>query len=756
MSSLQTFDAQTASAYSRNYYNAEDPIVSNSKITDHLKNSRFSPNFSVGNFKQIFPLGTRRIFWFGQTGLHDRPYDIHGHWISPDGAEYSQDRAKRSKDNYYSTQMKLPRRKKNVQTGQWRFELRNAQNEVLLTEFFYVGEDSGQSIVDLEEVWTDPEYDISEADTLVLLHEIQITVDENYLVRRKVHKRVKILTEDGVSQAQLYEPYIEGFESIRIGLANTILPDGQIIPMVQQLAGTISEHHPSFTSSKVVVLNFEDVVKDSILEYDITFTSTKPFTRGMFYDQPKFSNTRPVAVAQYTVTVPEDMGIRYLNVNHEVNPNVQYLEESQQNVVEWTLKNIQPIKFEPNLPPYRQLGQTVIVSSSNQWGAVAKWWLKLASRKYIFSEEMEEWLAKTVNETDAPQVKIDKLFRAVRKKFKHLPGEFGRSAYEPPPVDEIFRQQQGDSKDLSLLLQAVLKKFDIDAYITLVRTRALGELATNVTGAGEFNHVLVTAELAPDEFQFLDPSAKYYQQDVLPPKINGSELMIIKGDVIDMISLPDNMGSVANGMTVDVDASIADDLSMTGTMLIEYFGTLDGETKGRLADMDGRSFQLYIQSMVNRLYPTGRFIRCETINQKKTLKNLRMIITFSVPNAIQQQEDQYVLPIVQQRMNFPDYLSSDRETALYKDNYGFIKTSVTINLPDEFQVEQIPIGHNLDSEFLAYYTDFYSEPGTVRLDDSITEKTMNISLEDYPLYYQLYENYAFGFKQPFKLKRVTE
>ncbi len=743
----------SAGALNQNYYNSETPIFGASKLTDHLKNSGFSPQYSIGNFKQVYSRNTRRIYWFGQTGLHDRPYDIHGHWITPSGELFHQDRAERNSDGYYSAKLKLPRRRSKVETGQWSFELRDGEGHLILREYFYIGTDSGNTTVDLDAIWTDPEYNIHEADAVIFDHIIDIDVDDDYVVTRTIHKRMKILTEKGARMSQLYEPYREAHESARITLMNTIKPNGEIVRIPQQLVGQVTEYHPEYTSSKAVVFAFPEVEVGSVLEYEITFKGNKPVSRDLFYHQFRFSESIPVANVRYTVTVPQSFGLRYLNVNHDYEPEIEVLDKSRENRIRWTIKNTPPLTFEKHMPPYREVGRSVVVSTTAHWGPVAKWWLQESRRKRILSDKMKEFVDQAVKDETHPQRKLARIFAAFRAKFTVLPEELGRVSYEPIPTDEVFRREAGNSRDLSHTLEVLLEYAGIEAFPTFVRTRPLGDLAPNVTGLGEFNHMILTVEFEPNAPQFLDPRATHFQKGTFKSDLFGAELMVVKGDVIDMITLP-IPGPTVSGQTLDVDAVVHSDFSMTGTMTMEYFGTADGEIKARLNGMKNRDFQLFIQSLVTRIFPNGRFERCETFNQKKFTRNARLVITFSVPNVIQEKAGGYAIRMVGTPINVPEHVKPERVNPIYKPTYGFSKTSMFIQLPEGLRAANVPSRQTVDTDMVAYYTEFSAVDNSIRLDDSITDKRLEVGLDEYERYFGFFDAYRQGVQVDIPLELV--
>jgi hypothetical protein len=104
---------------------------------------------------------------------------------------------------------------------------------------------------------------------------------------------------------------------------------------------------------------------------------------------------------------------------------------------------------------------------SNPEAALNNWCLNLYDdipklSKNTFEEIMPE--TGPLNDTDAL---IKSVFHFVQQKIKYIDIENGMNAFRPRDPNMVYKNRQGDCKDMSFLLYSILKHYGINAYIAL-------------------------------------------------------------------------------------------------------------------------------------------------------------------------------------------------------------------------------------------------------------------------------------------------
>ena len=121
--------------------------------------------------------------------------------------------------------------------------------------------------------------------------------------------------------------------------------------------------------------------------------------------------------------------------------------------------------------------------------------------------------------------RIDALYGWVQANTRYLGLYKGLSGIIPEPADKVLRDGYGDCKGLGVLLIALLRSVDIEAWPVLVRTGHLGPLAEDVPNPIQFNHFIVWANDGGDGL-WLDatlegcPAGVIYPQDAASPVLS--------------------------------------------------------------------------------------------------------------------------------------------------------------------------------------------------------------------------------------------
>jgi hypothetical protein len=105
--------------------------------------------------------------------------------------------------------------------------------------------------------------------------------------------------------------------------------------------------------------------------------------------------------------------------------------------------------------------------------------------------------------------------------------EFGIYSYMPYPVSQVYARRFGDCKDKAALMIALLRQAGIEAEMALVRTRRLGEIASQATSVALFNHAIV---YVPKYDLWLDGTAEYAGLHELPLDDQGSMALTVSAD----------------------------------------------------------------------------------------------------------------------------------------------------------------------------------------------------------------------------------
>jgi len=205
-------------------------------------------------------------------------------------------------------------------------------------------------------------------------------------------------------------------------------------------------------------------------------------------------------------------------------------------------------------PSITDLSPFVQVSGFSSWAAMADWYNNLLARRARLSGGLQQRLL---------QVALPRLAGAapglgarppaeiratVARVWSHLSAhldyrgdESGIHAYVPAPVGEVYASGLGDCKDGALLLTAWLRAAGVEADLALVRTAAMGQIASPASNGqvaatiSAFDHALV---YIPATQQWIDTTAPAFLSTELPSSDQNSLALIVRAGQRQLVHVP--------------------------------------------------------------------------------------------------------------------------------------------------------------------------------------------------------------------------
>ena len=194
-------------------------------------------------------------------------------------------------------------------------------------------------------------------------------------------------------------------------------------------------------------------------------------------------------------------------------------------VYHWEVNNVPRMFDEPNMPPYDEVLQRVMVSTVPQWQDISKWYWNL-SKPHLdkITPEMQATDSVLIANAPTDMDKIKALFYFVSSKIRYMgvTPEQDRPGFEPHDVCLTFDKKYGVCRDKAGLLVEMLRLAGFKAYPVLIN---IGAKRDPDVPQVDFNHAIVAVELKPGEYTLMDPTDEN-TRDLLPaPDRNRSYLV---------------------------------------------------------------------------------------------------------------------------------------------------------------------------------------------------------------------------------------
>ena len=133
--------------------------------------------------------------------------------------------------------------------------------------------------------------------------------------------------------------------------------------------------------------------------------------------------------------------------------------------------------------------------------------------------------------------------------------------YAENGIRDLIKNKIGNDADLNLMLTAMFRSANISAYPILISTVRNGQLNLAFPNVGNFNYVVVGAEI-DKRFYLFDATSKQSQANLLPSRVWNNSGLLIKDDKAEVITMFNAKMSYGTYLT---KAKINDDGTVSGT-----------------------------------------------------------------------------------------------------------------------------------------------------------------------------------------------
>ncbi|HBF35411.1 TPA: hypothetical protein DDW35_12690, partial [Candidatus Sumerlaeota bacterium] len=228
---------------------------------------------------------------------------------------------------------------------------------------------------------------------------------------------------------------------------------------------------PRYPAEKILVASLPGLQLGSIVEYRVKHTLKD---RAFFAMRSSFRSANPMDELHVRLSVPKELAVKITRTGGLEKKDAPGITETATTsgtakVIEWTARNMQPIKPEDSTPPLWSFVPTVSASSGN-WQAYATQ-VSAALQKASHGQPLTKKLTKTVLKDAQAKTDTQKV-RAIRNFVAENIRPVGPSLNELPltaitPADKTLEDGYGNSADRAVLLGAMLNDAGLDFHFTL-------------------------------------------------------------------------------------------------------------------------------------------------------------------------------------------------------------------------------------------------------------------------------------------------
>jgi len=547
-------------------------------------------------------------------------------------------------------------------------------------------------------------------------------------------ERIKILTEEGRKYANVEIPFVKGSYDVVHVHARSIRPDGSTADFDGKIfEKTIVKARGLKYLAKTFTL--PDVQPGSIIEYSFTydFKEYSLYESNWILSQELFTKVAKFSLKAYQGSFQNPFRVSW---RPRLPAGTAPPQEGPDHIVRMEAHNVDAFQVEDFMPPENELKARVdFVYSDEAFEPDAdKYWKKVGKKldgqveAFVGKKKaMEDALAQIVSPSDAPDVKLHKIYDRVQQ-FRNTSYEFQKTDQEdkrekekePVNVEEVWKRGYATGGNLDWLFLGLVRAAGFEAYPVYVSERR--------------NYFFSAKSMDKTKLD----------ANVVLVKVNGKDVYFNPGAAFTPFGLLEWSETGVTGLRLDKDGGtwIQSALPLSSDSQIERKAKLQlsetGELQGKLTvaftglqamsrrldeiHTDDVEKKKFIEEQVREYVPAA--VELDLTNQpdwKSSSQPLVAEFNLKIPGWVSGAGRRALLPVgifsAQEKRIFEH---ANRVHPLYFE-FPFEKVDdVTIDLPLGWQVQTLPPPQKQDGHIVVYDLKAEKDAGSIHLSRKLT------------------------------------
>jgi hypothetical protein len=435
----------------------------------------------------------------------------------------------------------------------------------------------------------------------------------------------------------------------------------------------------SVGGNQQISLDPGDLLEMKTHSYNLPTVSGRP---GVFSSHKKFSFGMPVLLSRFVVVTPANWR-RFSTLTHGTVPTPTMRETHGWRIAEWCATDVPAMCVEEMSPAEMDYADWVQLSNLKSWREA----VRILHGSFISASRPDKSVRDMANaliqDAHSEHEKIRRLANFVINQIKYRI----HASYEPAQASLVLRERQGDCKDKSTLLIALLAAVNIkaDAVLLPTRSNAMNKYLPNYS----FWDHTVTLVHASNGTVWIDTTLETpIDLGILPYPYTGVPALIMNDTTTDLIQTP--ISSVElNTETYDFHLTLDKAGNLSGWLELQATGNrgwVGREVYKGYASDTTKALEAFCKNI-------DATATCEAGSITGILDSVtpfRINMKFTVPNKAKRQGDNLLmaLPVI---AIAPLLNGAPRKMdAEIPQTYGKYCATIHLQLPDGYTVEKLP------------------------------------------------------------------
>ena len=556
-------------------------------------------------------------------------------------------------------------------------------------------------------------------------------------------KEIMVLSEKNASSYSRYKVYHSLYSELTDLDAYTRVPDGDRYKKVK-----VSDKKTTSSSSNSV---FYDDVKETSFDFPaLTQNAVEHVEYSQFHKDAHLitpftlPGTLPVFNAAYTITVPNDIMIRYV-VKNDAKGIFQFTMEKKkkETIYKWTVKNEKGTENYGNAPDFRYFVPHIIVYITsfesdkgtqnflNSLDDLYKW---NAGFTKELNTSQDEGLKKIVDSLTAglhtETETAKQVYRWVQQHIKYVAFEDGLEGFRPRQAAAVCNKRYGDCKDMSSIITQMLRIAGIKAYYTWIGTRNLPYDYSEIPLPIVDNHMISVANIN-NEWIFLDGTDPHARYGLPPASIQNKEALVaINEKEFKVLRVP--VTPAEKNMIIDSTFISFTGEGIKGYENVTYTGYFGEDVYNTLLYRDEKGARDYVKTRTGKA--SNKFILGDyKINKPDPDENIANITAdFEIPGYGKKVGNEYYINLNLEKLFENRVLDTAiRKVPIEEEYKFFIRQYHILEIPVGYRVTYQPKDFSFDNDLVGLKISYEIRNGKIIAAQEYQNKRLLIYPEDF-------------------------
>ena len=301
----------------------------------------------------------------------------------------------------------------------------------------------------------------------------------------------------------------------------------------------------------------EGLQQGDILEMATTLERSDPVLKG--HDEAMFGSWDglPTQLAHARLIWPSD-----LHINIRQTPNLPIAQKSSaggMNTLELVGRNVDPLVAPKGAPERFQIGRLAEATDYKSWPDLADLMMPLFREAAVIpaSGPLHDEVEKIRESTSDPKARATQALALVQDRVRYVALLMGQGGYVPASAEQTWSRRFGDCKGKTALLLGILHALGIEAEPVLAQAKLGDMVADRLPMIGLFNHVLVRAHIAGNDYWLDGTRTGDTDLDSIEiPDFGWGLPLVAHAQLVHMVPAPLDQPNVEHRVNIDARAGI--------------------------------------------------------------------------------------------------------------------------------------------------------------------------------------------------------